>query len=39
MATEDIARVYAHLFLMAENGGQGPKYIHMGQRSKDKEVL
>ena len=39
VAVEDIARVYDHLFLMAENGGQGPKYIHMGQRSRDKEVL
>ena len=39
VATEDIARVYDHLFLLAENGGQGPKYIHMGQRSSETEVL
>ena len=39
VAVEDIARVYDHLFLLTENGGQGPKYIHMGQRSRDKEVL
>ena len=28
-----------HLFLLTENGGKGPKYIHMGQRSSEKEVL
>lgn len=39
VATEDIARVYDHLFLLAENGGKGPRYIHMGQRSSETEVL
>lgn len=39
VATEDVARVFDHLFLMAENGGKGPRYIHMGQRSSEKEVL
>ena len=39
VATEDIARVYDHLFLLTRNGGQGPKYIHMGQRSSEAEVL
>ena len=39
VATEDIARVYDHLFLLTENGGKGPKYIHMGQRSSETEVL
>ena len=36
---EDIERVYRHLLTMAETGVTGPRYLHMGQRSSEKEVL
>ena len=36
---EDIARVYDHLLRIAETGVVGEKYLHMGQRSSEKEVL
>ena len=36
---EDIRRVYDHLFEMIENKERGPVYLHMGQRSNEKEVL
>ena len=39
VATGDIARVFDHLFLLVNNGGKGPKYIHMGQRSSAPEVF
>lgn len=39
VATGDIAKVFDHLFLLVNNGGQGPKYIHMGQRSSAPEVF
>ncbi len=35
----DVERVYDHLFKIAETGDTGEKYIHMGQRSNEKEVL
>ena len=39
VATGDIARVFDHLFLLVNNGGKGPKYVHMGQRSSAPEVF
>ena len=39
VATGDIERVFDHLFLLVNNGGKGPKYIHMGQRSSAPEVF
>ena len=36
---EDLARVYAHLFHILETGQTGSRYLHMGQRSNEKEVL
>ncbi|MCF0228969.1 MAG: pyruvate ferredoxin oxidoreductase [Parasporobacterium sp.] len=36
---EDIERVYNHLFEIISTGERGPVYIHMGQRSNEKEVL
>jgi len=36
---EDIRRVYEHLLTVAETGVVGEKYLHMGQRSSEKEVL
>ncbi len=38
-AVEDVERVYRHLLTIAETGVTGPKYLHMGQRSNQKEVL
>ena len=38
-AVEDIERVYRHLLKIAETGETGPRYIHMGQRSNQEEVL
>ncbi len=38
-AVEDIEKVYRHLLTMVETGEPGPKYLHMGQRSNQKEVL
>ena len=38
-AVEDIERVYLHLMKIAETGIVGPRYIHMGQRSSQEEVL
>ena len=38
-AVEDVERVYSHLLNMVETGRTGPVYIHMGQRSNQKEVL
>lgn len=37
--TGDIERVYRHLLRIAESGETGPRYLHMGQRSNQKEVL
>ncbi len=37
--TEDIERVYDHLFEIIETGEIGERYLHMGQRSNVKEVL
>ena len=37
--TDDIERVYRHLLHIAESGETGPRYLHMGQRSNQKEVL
>ena len=37
--TTDIARVYDHLFQMIQTGDPGERYLHMGQRSSEKEVL
>ena len=36
---EDVERVYRHLLRMAESGQAGPRYLHMGQRSSEQEVL
>ncbi|MBQ9032107.1 MAG: pyruvate ferredoxin oxidoreductase [Parasporobacterium sp.] len=36
---EDIRRVYDHLYEILETGETGPVYLHMGQRSNEKEVL
>ena len=38
-AVEDVERVYRHLLRMAESGQAGPRYLHMGQRSSEQEVL
>lgn len=38
-AVEDVERVYRHLLDMIRTGEQGPIYLHMGQRSNQKEVL
>ena len=37
--TEDIERVYDHLFEIIKTGKIGERYLHMGQRSNVKEVL
>ena len=36
---EDICRVFSHLEEMIASGDRGPVYLHMGQRSNEKEVL
>ena len=36
---EDIRKVYEHLFKIIKTGKVGPGYLHMGQRSNQKEVL
>ncbi len=36
---EDIRKVYDHLFDIIKTGEVGPRYLHMGQRSNEKEVL
>ena len=36
---EDIERVFNHLLRIAETGVVGEKYLHMGQRSNEEEVL
>jgi pyruvate ferredoxin oxidoreductase alpha subunit len=36
---DDIERVYRRLQTIAETGETGPRYVHMGQRSNQKEVL
>ena len=36
---EDLERVYEHLFRIIETGETGERYLHMGQRSSEKEVL
>ena len=38
-AVEDIETVYRHLLTILETGRTGPVYLHMGQRSNQKEVL
>ena len=38
-AVEDLERVYQYLLRIARTGEEGPVYLHMGQRSLDKEVL
>lgn len=38
-AVEDVERVYRHLLRIAETGEVGQRYLHMGQRSNQKEVL
>ena len=38
-AVEDIEKVYRHLLNMVATGETGPRYIHMGQRSNQQEVL
>jgi pyruvate ferredoxin oxidoreductase alpha subunit len=38
-AVEDIEKVYRHLLTIVETGELGPRYIHMGQRSNQEEVL
>ena len=35
----DLERVYRRLLTIAETGETGPRYIHMGQRSNQQEVL
>lgn len=36
---EDVEKVYRHLLRILETGEVGEKYLHMGQRSNEKEVL
>ena len=36
---EDIRKVYEHLFEILRTGEVGSRYLHMGQRSNEKEVL
>lgn len=38
-ATDDIERVYRHLLHISETGETGERYLHMGQRSSEQEVL
>ena len=38
-AVEDVEKVYRHLLKIVETGETGPRYIHMGQRSNQEEVL
>lgn len=38
-AVEDVEKVYRYLLNIAATGEVGPRYIHMGQRSNQKEVL
>ena len=38
-AVEDVEKVYRHLLKIVETGEIGPRYIHMGQRSNQEEVL
>ena len=38
-AVEDVERVYRRLLHIAQTGETGPRYVHMGQRSKQEEVL
>jgi len=38
-AVEDVERVYRRLLTIAETGEIGPRYVHMGQRSTQEEVL
>ncbi len=38
-AVEDLERVYQYLLRIACTGEEDPVYLHMGQRSLDKEVL
>ena len=38
-AVEDVEKVYRHLLKIVETGAIGPRYIHMGQRSNQEEVL
>ena len=36
---EDIRRVYDHLYTIMKTGEVKERYLHMGQRSNEKEVL
>ena len=38
-AVEDVEKVYRHLLHILETGETGPRYLHMGQRSSEQEVL
>ena len=38
-AVEDVELVYHHLLDILKTGQTGPRYLHMGQRSNQKEVL
>jgi len=38
-APEDVERVYRHLLGIAQTGVTGSRYLHMGQRSNQEEVL
>ena len=38
-AVEDVERVYRRLLHIVQTGETGPRYVHMGQRSKQEEVL
>ena len=38
-AVEDVEKVYRHLMNIVETGEIGPRYLHMGQRSNQEEVL
>jgi len=37
--TDDIEKVFRHLFRMIETGQAGERYLHMGQRSSEEEVF
>ena len=38
-APEDVERVYRHLLNIVQTGIVGSRYLHMGQRSNQEEVL
>ncbi|MBQ9828624.1 MAG: pyruvate ferredoxin oxidoreductase, partial [Lachnospiraceae bacterium] len=39
VAVNDVKKVYDYLLKIAETGDPGEVYLHMGQRSSEKEVF